>query len=672
MWWAWWAACGGNDDDGPATIPNDDTSTPTVVDPTPPTGCDPTLDEVDVVAIAADPVPKQSFGRRFTVTLSGDAGAIVACTLDAAPPGWVQWIPLLDRWQYLDRGDPGPDFANPDFDDSGWDAGPGPFGREDVVGTEVGPREVVWFRNTFEVSSVSDINAIRAAYRRDDGVVVYVNGTEAFRDNVPTDLAVSGNDERTLQTASLDPGLFVVGSNTVAVELHQSPESTDLGFDLRLSALIGGAPPEEVLLVEDPAAANEHTLTLYGLLANATYTCEARSTACGGDRASVEVVTPELAAPTPTMALRPGGAAPAWGDYTLFNHQRPCGGNYGNRLFIIDPDGRARWHTALGLEADSTIDLEAQFLPDGTILWGGGAQPEGYPHIVGLDGEAVYDASYPGRADDVYHHDLEYLANGRIMGLVEGWVDAGDDGWTGFGLVEHDPATGEVTWEWKTQEAFDRGELPPAAIDDSDPYHANALAVVDDADGEGVYVSLLNTNEVVRIDRESGRITWHLGVGGEFDLVDPSGEALPTEEWFDRLHGINVFDGRLFLYENGWGPARSRALAFTLDAANRTASLDWTYEEPTWYEPIWGDVDELPDGDAVLIDMAHAYCHGASLDHPGALVEVSQATGNIGWRVDFLDADDASYRAQRIEGCAWFPNSRYCPAVAARLEALGP
>jgi hypothetical protein len=132
--------------------------------------------------------------------------------------------------------------------------------------------------------------------------------------------------------------------------------------------------------------------------------------------------------------------------------------------------------------------------------------------------------------------------------------------------------------------------------------------------------------------------------------------------WFTNLHAIDVFPSpagdRLFVYDNG-SAGRSRAVAYTLDPAAREATQVFEWTEPTWFEPYWGDADETPDG-TVLIAMAHAWCLGGALDHPGALVEVDEATGEVVWRLDFLDSDDSTYRAQRIDGCAIFANERYC------------
>jgi hypothetical protein len=141
-----------------------------------------------------------------------------------------------------------------DFDDSGWSAGPAPLGYGDPhIATTVsfGPDSsakytTTYFRTTFLVEDPSRVTALTLALLRDDGAVVYVNGREATRDNMPSGLilpttfalgGIGGADETTYQPHVLNPALVEAGVNVVAVEMHQqSNTSSDLGFDLFLSA----------------------------------------------------------------------------------------------------------------------------------------------------------------------------------------------------------------------------------------------------------------------------------------------------------------------------------------------------------------------------------------------------------------------------------------------------
>jgi hypothetical protein len=120
-----------------------------------------------------------------------------------------------------------------------------------------------------------------------------------------------------------------------------------------------------------------------------------------------------------------------------------------------------------------------------------------------------------------------------------------------------------------------------------------------------------------------------------------------------------VWGDRLWIYDNGWDYDETRALMYTLDTDTMTAELTFAYAEAGWEEHVWGDADELDNGN-VLINMGHAWCKGGNESHFGALTELAVPSATPIWRADFLDRDDASYRAQRVHGCELFANSRWC------------
>ncbi|NLG98586.1 MAG: hypothetical protein GX491_14620, partial [Chloroflexi bacterium] len=158
-------------------------------------------------------------------------------------------------WKYFDKGqDLGTDWANGSFDDSSWSEGSAPLGygngfEKTVVGYGSSSSKkyiTTYFRKTFEVASTAGIEALTLKLLRDDGAVVYLNGKEVVRSNMP-DGAVSYSTKAltcTEETAdySIDPSLLVNGKNTVAVEIHQcSGTSSDIAFALGLTT---GSTPD--------------------------------------------------------------------------------------------------------------------------------------------------------------------------------------------------------------------------------------------------------------------------------------------------------------------------------------------------------------------------------------------------------------------------------------------
>ncbi len=167
-------------------------------------------------------------------------------------------------WHYLAPAtatDPGvgPTFMRPSFVEKVWakpaTAAPMGYGQTDrpgLVQTKIadpglGNRYTVYFRNTFNIPDKSAFGKLTIELCRDDGAIVYLNGTELKRDNMPAgdvnfttpaSVAVGDDDEAAYFTYSGLDNLLVDGANILAVEIHQSsPTSTDLSFDMSLSGM---------------------------------------------------------------------------------------------------------------------------------------------------------------------------------------------------------------------------------------------------------------------------------------------------------------------------------------------------------------------------------------------------------------------------------------------------
>lgn len=86
---------------------------------------------------------------------------------------------------------------------------------------------------------------------RDDGAVVYLNGVEVWRTNMPAgsvghltpaSVAIGGADESIFVQTTISPSLLLNGTNVLAIELHQSGgTSSDISFDLQLIGSDGSA-----------------------------------------------------------------------------------------------------------------------------------------------------------------------------------------------------------------------------------------------------------------------------------------------------------------------------------------------------------------------------------------------------------------------------------------------
>ena len=189
----------------------------------------------------------------FLFTLSDPTNAELTGeeTLSVVRP--VELIAKGSVWKYLDDGtDQGTAWREPEFSDEAWKSGPAELGYGDgdeATVIESGPsgarRPTAYFRRSFIIEGTARFERVTLRIKRDDGAIVYINGVEVFRTNMPTGTVTystwaSGatSDENAFRTHQIDPAVLHAGENVVAVEVHQAnATSSDLSFDLELAAL---------------------------------------------------------------------------------------------------------------------------------------------------------------------------------------------------------------------------------------------------------------------------------------------------------------------------------------------------------------------------------------------------------------------------------------------------
>jgi hypothetical protein len=186
------------------------------------------------------------------------AVALVALALLTVGPVQAADTPLVSAgavWRYLDDGsNQGTAWRAPAFDDSAWKSGPAQLGYGDgdevtVLGFGPDPNNkyiTSYFRRAFTVVNPSVYTSLTLRLIRDDGAVVYINGTEVYRTNMPggaighttpASVAIGGGSESTYITTQLSPTVLAAGTNVIAAEVHQANgTSSDLSFALELIA----------------------------------------------------------------------------------------------------------------------------------------------------------------------------------------------------------------------------------------------------------------------------------------------------------------------------------------------------------------------------------------------------------------------------------------------------
>jgi hypothetical protein len=171
-------------------------------------------------------------------------------------------FPAGSTWKYWDKGtDLGTTWRNLAFNDSTWAVGPAQLGygdQDEATVVSYGPNAsnkyiTTYFRKSFTLANAAAVSGFDLSLLIDDAAVIYINGNEVARYNMPSGAInyqtlaatnVGGADESTFHDIPVSASGLVSGTNVVAVEVHQSvPDSSDLSFDLKVDALMDvGAP----------------------------------------------------------------------------------------------------------------------------------------------------------------------------------------------------------------------------------------------------------------------------------------------------------------------------------------------------------------------------------------------------------------------------------------------
>jgi len=196
----------------------------------------------------------------MTTTRSVSARALVITLLllvsSAAANADTTFIPTGAVWKYLDDGsDQGAAWSGAAFSDTAWASGPAELGYGDggeATVVSYGPSSTnkyvtTYFRHSFDVVDPSPYVCLNLRLVRDDGAVVYLNGTEVRRANMsdgpvgyltPAPGVIGDTDETAYQNLYFFADALVAGPNVLAVEIHQqSGTSSDISFDLSLTGL---------------------------------------------------------------------------------------------------------------------------------------------------------------------------------------------------------------------------------------------------------------------------------------------------------------------------------------------------------------------------------------------------------------------------------------------------
>ena len=259
----------------------------------------------------------------------------------------------------------------------------------------------------------------------------------------------------------------------------------------------------------------------------------------------------------------------------------------------------------------SGLDADFEIMEDGGIL------------ILG--GNSIYKVQLPDTIEWVLsapaaHHCAIPMPNGHIMYLysysmdVEGW----DYPLSADGILEVNPVTGEVLWDWRTGDHLSTDDYCPwhimsffAATQNYDWTHANTIIYREEE--SAVYLNIRHLDRIVKIDYPSGEVLWSLGVDGDF------GEGL-----FSHAHDPELLEnGNFLMFDNGnhrFPVEYSRAVEIAFDPVLGWAEVAWAWpDEPFFFDSAMGDASSLPNGNVLITSSHH-----------GRLFEVTRS-GEVVW-----------------------------------------
>ncbi len=212
-----------------------------------------------------------------TNQVSDDVAITVQRSIATTP---FTFVAKRSVWKYLDNGsNQGTAWRSRTFNDQSWNSGPAPLGYGDANGqwpattNSYGPDPnnkyvTTYYRRSFTLADPTLATNLVVSVQRDDGVVVYLNGTGIFTNNMPTTVpigyltnastAIGGVDETAFYSQAVNSSLLVSGTNALAAEIHQSSgTSSDIIFDLELAGAL--LPPNQSPVVD---AGLDQTITL--------------------------------------------------------------------------------------------------------------------------------------------------------------------------------------------------------------------------------------------------------------------------------------------------------------------------------------------------------------------------------------------------------------------------
>ena len=423
--------------------------------------------------------------------------------------------------------------------------------------------------------------------------------------------------------------------------------------------------PAEGLPVLGMRPAREHTITV-------SISSDAGTTTAEPLRFTTPA-TPKPGEDFPPVEITTSDAGAVEPGFVFFNPRRGRPGNprFGSTfgmLLAMDRAGEPVWY----YETDSRISdfdkigngnllfvtqdyrlVEIDWLGNEQRVWYAADRPQG-----------PIEGATPVAGTVSFHHEVDELPNGNFIILgsevreIDNWYTSETDPRAprkrqkvmGDIILEFEPDTGKVVWEWK---AFDHLPVMRLAYETFDGYwmrrgfpgvvdwsHANNLLY--DREDDAVLINFRYQAAIVKIDHETKEIDWIVADPDDWGelaskVLTPVGD---TQLPYHQHSPYPTADGALLVFDNGNYRARpfkkplqpketwTRAVEYRIDEEARTIEQIWQSEsrsEDSVVSIAMGDVQPLARKNNLLVG------YGFVMPRPAVASGEYQWGGAIGY-----------------------------------------
>jgi len=226
-------------------------------------------------------------------------------------------------------------------------------------------------------------------------------------------------------------------------------------------------------------------------------------------------------------------------------------------------------------------EMTAENLVIDSFQCGNGYSTDGHELII-LENRNALLMSYDTQTVDM----SQIVPGGHPNALVVGLI-----------IQEIDDAN-NVVFQWRSWDhiPITDGLHENLLAENIDYIHGNAIEP--DFDGH-LLISSRHLDEITKINRNTGEMIWRLGgLQNQFTFINDPYNG------FHYQHDIRrISNGNITLFDNGnfHSPRFSRAVEYTLDEVNKTATLVWEYRNsPDIFGGAMGNVQRLENGNTLI------------------------------------------------------------------------